>query len=154
MADLSPYYDEEEEFPTLRSNSNQAVEYDGDHHLEPPNLSSSIPPDSKNIKEVKEVQALVRNIVNHSNSLLPSSSENWPGFVNLLEPATEGMIDAFTTPFNFKMCFKAFGGHFLGQTAKAFRQCILGANPAKGKNKELLVDLLTSNLFDTLGNER
>jgi len=35
MADLSPYYDESEEISSLRSNSNQAGDYDGDYPLEP-----------------------------------------------------------------------------------------------------------------------
>ena len=76
VADLSPYYDEGEEFSSLRSNSNQPGKYDGDHLIEPPHLFCSIPQESNNIKEVKEVQALVRNIVNHSNSLLPSLTGN------------------------------------------------------------------------------
>ena len=33
IADLSPYYDEEEELLSLRSNSNQVGENDGDHSL-------------------------------------------------------------------------------------------------------------------------
>jgi len=31
VVDLSPYYDEDDEIPSLRSNSNQAGENDGDH---------------------------------------------------------------------------------------------------------------------------
>lgn len=35
VADLSPYYDDDEQFLSLGSNSNQSGEYDGDHPLEP-----------------------------------------------------------------------------------------------------------------------
>ena len=56
VANLSPYYEEEEELPSLRSNSNQTGEYDGDHLHNPFNLSSSIPQEPSTIKEVKEVQ--------------------------------------------------------------------------------------------------
>ena len=41
VVDLSPYYEEDEELPNLRSNSNQTGEYDGDHLIEPSNLSPS-----------------------------------------------------------------------------------------------------------------
>ena len=84
VADLSPYYDEDEEFSSLRSNSIQPREYDGDNLIEPPNLSSSTPQQSSNTKEVKELHTLVKNIINQSNSLLPSSTKNWPDFINLL----------------------------------------------------------------------
>ena len=50
MADLSPYYEENEELLSLRSNSNQVGGYDGNHSLEPSEsqpLSPQEPPSTK-----------------------------------------------------------------------------------------------------------
>ena len=87
VADLSPYYDEEEEMPSLRSNSNQAGENDGDHpskeqpigdHLD---YSSTIP---TQLKEVKEFALLCRQAVNLPCEFTPNSSFSHPVFVTLL----------------------------------------------------------------------
>ena len=64
VAELSPYYEENEELPSLRSNSNQTGEYDGDHPSEPSDLPLSSPRESISTKEVKKVHALVRNALN------------------------------------------------------------------------------------------
>jgi len=52
VADLSPYHDESEEIPSLRSNSHQAEEDDGDHHTK----------GSKDAEEVKEVQKVAKDV--------------------------------------------------------------------------------------------
>ena len=53
VADLSPYYDEDDQFSSLRSNSNQSGEYDGDHPLEPSEDQPTSLKDSTSAKEVK-----------------------------------------------------------------------------------------------------
>ena len=73
VADLSPYHEEEEELPSLRSNSNQTGVYDRDHLRNPPKLSRSIPQEPRTIKADKEVQAMVKNIMTSTNDALPSS---------------------------------------------------------------------------------
>ena len=92
VADLSPYYEEEEELPSLRSNSNQIGEYDGDHLHHPSNSPPSIPQGASNTKEAKEVQAMVRNFMSNDLHQLSSSNSFWPGFVSLTECNSEGQI--------------------------------------------------------------
>ena len=62
-------------------------EYDGDHLHNHYNLSPSIPQGPSIIKEVPEVQAMVRNIMNNANDMLPFLSRIWPGFVSLITQA-------------------------------------------------------------------
>ena len=62
VVDLSPYYDEDEQFPSVRSNSNQSGEYDGDHPLEPFEDQLASLGDSTRTKEVKEVHTLVQEV--------------------------------------------------------------------------------------------
>jgi len=61
VVNLSPYYEEDEELLSSRSNSNQTGEYDGDHLIEPSNLSLSSLQEPSNTKTVKEIQSFVRN---------------------------------------------------------------------------------------------
>jgi len=68
VADLSPYYDENEELPSLRSNSNQTGGYDKNHPIEPYDLHPSSPQESIRRKEVKEVHGLVRDSLNQSKA--------------------------------------------------------------------------------------
>ena len=87
VADLSPYYDEDDQFPSLRSNSNQSGEYDGDHPMEP---SEDQPPslrDPTSTKEVKEVHAMVQEITKHALHMQPDLDRNWPGFASLITQA-------------------------------------------------------------------
>jgi len=56
-ADLSSYYEKNEELPSLKSNSNQAGGYDGDHPLEPLEHQPLGPQKPASTKEVREVHA-------------------------------------------------------------------------------------------------
>ena len=87
VADLSPYYEEDEELPSLRSNSNQTGEYDGDHLHDSSNLSPTTLKESNTTNEVKEVQAMVKNIMNNTHEPLLNSDRNWPGFASLITQA-------------------------------------------------------------------
>ena len=85
VADLSPYYDEHEELPSLRSNSNLAGENDGDHQAKVSNATEEDKEGQRNVKEVKQIHALIRNALTHNHILLSSSTKNRPGFVHLLQ---------------------------------------------------------------------
>ena len=76
VAVLSPCYEEDKGLQSLRSDSNQTGDYDGEHPIEPPNFSPSSPKESNNSKEAREVQAIVRSTLNQSNSSLVSSTGN------------------------------------------------------------------------------
>ena len=78
MADLSPYYEEDEELPSLRSNSNQAGENDGDHHEQAPSMQPASPHVHSSTKEVKNIHALVKKTVEHSNRIWADLTENLP----------------------------------------------------------------------------
>ena len=93
VADLSPYYDEEEELPSLRSNSNQAGGNDGDHHDQASSTQPASPHILSSSKEVKNTHALVKEVMEHSDRTWADSSENWPGFVHLLGLEGERMND-------------------------------------------------------------
>ena len=56
MADLSPYYEENEELLSLRLSSNQAGVYDGDYPLEPSEPHSLSPQEPASTIEIREVQ--------------------------------------------------------------------------------------------------
>jgi len=81
VANLRPYVDESEEILSLGSNFIQPGEDDGDHLAQPLETHTSAPNQSKESSLVKGVQELIRNLLNHSDSELDSSSGNWPGFV-------------------------------------------------------------------------
>jgi len=55
VADLRPYFDEDEEIPTLRSNSNQPEEDEGDHARKPLETLPNGPAEAKESKVIKEV---------------------------------------------------------------------------------------------------
>jgi len=59
LADLSPYYDDNEELSSLRSNSNQLRGYDGDHPLEPFEDIQQEPKSPTSTKEIREIHAMV-----------------------------------------------------------------------------------------------
>jgi len=65
VADLSPYYDEDEEILSLRSNSNQAGENDGEHHDQALEDQQDSPHIHSTPKEVKNIHVLVKNTFEH-----------------------------------------------------------------------------------------
>ena len=80
VADLSPYYDEEDALPSLRSNSSQPGEDDGDH--------PKIHPKADQSKTVsKQAQVLRKEceiMMDYVDSDLPASNRNWPVFLTLV----------------------------------------------------------------------
>jgi len=90
VADLRPYFDENEEIPSLRSNSIQLEEDDGDHLSQPLETHSNAPSPVMKSSLVKGVQVLVKNMLNSPDSGLVSSSGKWRGFVCLVELQPEG----------------------------------------------------------------
>jgi len=85
VADLRPYVDGSEEIPSLRSNSSQPREDDGDHPIQPMETQASVQDHAKGSSQVKEVQMLLKNGLDHPDSESGSSSGNLPGFVWLVE---------------------------------------------------------------------
>jgi len=98
VANLSPYFEENDEIPSLRSNSNSLGEDDGDHPTKPSITLVNDPSPARESKEIKEVHALVRNHVYKEESELPSSYCFWPDFVSLLEQNVEGEISCMHDP--------------------------------------------------------
>jgi len=92
VADLSPYFEENEEIPSFRSNSNSPREDDGDHLTKPSLTLTNDPSPARKSKEVKEFHAEVRNHVYKEESELPISHRFWPDFVSLLEQNVEREI--------------------------------------------------------------
>jgi len=67
VADLRPYFEEVEEIPSLRSNSNQPREGDGDHPSNSSNPLKTFPNGPAQVMEssmIKGIQPLVRNVLN------------------------------------------------------------------------------------------
>jgi len=90
VADLSPYFEENEEIPSLRSNSNSLGGDDGNHPTKPFITLPNDPAPVRESKKVKKVHSMVRNHLNKEENGLSSSYRNWPGFVSLLEQNIEG----------------------------------------------------------------
>ena len=80
MADLSPYYDETEDLRSLRTNSSQAGEDDGDHPKDKPKAVQDKPKIVQVQMSCKEVEFLV----GYSEPSPPSPTRNWPNFVTLV----------------------------------------------------------------------
>ena len=76
MVDLRPYVGEDQEIPSLRSNSTQPREDDGDHPSKPLETLHDDPLPAKGTKLIKEVQSMVRNSLVHSDSELDHSFGN------------------------------------------------------------------------------
>ena len=74
VADLRPYYDESEEIPSLRSNSSQVGEDDGDQPIKDPKQAKKVKEVQEAAKDAKEVQLMVRNAPALPDSLSVSSS--------------------------------------------------------------------------------
>jgi len=75
-ADLRPYVDENEEILSLRSNSIQPGEDDGDHPSKPLETLHDEPLLVNGSKMIKEVQSMVKNSLFHSGSELGHSLGN------------------------------------------------------------------------------
>jgi len=101
VADLSPYYDENEEIPSLRSNSSQVGEDDGDQPIEAPKEAKGVKEVQEASKDAKEVQLMVRKSLAHPDNLCASSSSFWPGFVWLVESSTERVISCTYDPLQY-----------------------------------------------------
>ena len=91
VADLSPYYDPNDDLPSLRSNSHQAGEDDGDQAPIEPTDKEGTKEVTKVTKEVKEVHALVRSIANMCLDFLPDSTMHNPVFVRLITNDSGGV---------------------------------------------------------------
>ena len=76
MADLRPYVDENEEIPSLRSNSSQPGEDDGNHPIQPLETQTSVQNQAKGSSIVKDVQMLLKNWLDHPGSEVGSSPGN------------------------------------------------------------------------------
>ena len=85
VADLSPYFDEDEELSSLRSNSHLVGENDGSHLDQTSTTASELKEVQKKPKEVKKIARTFRKVVEFNSFLAPSSSMQRPGFVNLLQ---------------------------------------------------------------------
>ena len=92
MANLSPYFDEDEdeELPSLRSNSHLAGENDGDHQVQTPATAIKLKEDQTRPKKVKEIALMFRKVMEFNLLLAPSSSMQTPGFVSLLQQEIMG----------------------------------------------------------------
>ena len=66
---------------------------DGDHQTKESNAAEEVKEIQRSDKEVKEIHAMVRNALTQNHSLLSSSTENWPGFVQLLQQGELGDFD-------------------------------------------------------------
>jgi len=71
---------------------------DGDHHPKPLETFPNDPNPDMRSSKVKEVQMVVINLLNNSDSKLASSSSFWSGFVWLVESTTEGVISCTYDP--------------------------------------------------------
>jgi len=67
----------------------------GDHQEQAPSTQPASPHIHSSPKEVKNIHALVKETVEHSDRIWADSTENWPSFVHLLGLKDEGMIDFF-----------------------------------------------------------
>jgi len=76
VADLNPYFEENEEIRSLRSNSNQLGEDDGDHPSKRLETLPNGPEQAKESKVVRKVHAIVLNHLNKLGSEQANSSEN------------------------------------------------------------------------------
>jgi len=61
VAGLRPYVDENEDIPSLRSNSSQPGEDDGDHPIQPMETQASVQNPAKEPSIVNELQMLLKN---------------------------------------------------------------------------------------------
>ena len=76
MIDLGPHHVEERETTSLRSNSNQDGENDGDHQAQPLEVILECPKVQSSSKEVMKIQEMARNIMEQLGRMWPDSSGN------------------------------------------------------------------------------
>ena len=76
VANHRPYVDEDEEIPSLRSNSTQPGENYRDHSSKHLEALHDDPIPAKESKLIKEMQSMVKNSLLHSDSRLGHSSGN------------------------------------------------------------------------------
>jgi len=76
MADLRPYVDESEEIRSLRPNSSQPGEDDGNHPIQPLDAQTCVQSPAKGSSIVKDVQLLLKSWLDHPGSEGGSSSGN------------------------------------------------------------------------------
>jgi len=160
VADLRPYLDENEAILSLRSNFTQPGEDNGDHLTAPLETLPSDPSPVMGSSTVKEVQMVVRNLLNNSDSKMASSTGNWPGFVCLVESSTEWVISCTHDLLQaYKVSFPTspLACHLelicpLKQS-KNRRYLFIGQNPAKGRSRAHLDSQINSNFCETLGHK-
>ena len=70
-----------------------ALHCDGDYHDQAPSTQPASPHIHSSPKEVKNIHALVKETVEHSDSLWTDSTENWPDFMHLWGLEGEGIND-------------------------------------------------------------
>ena len=78
VADLSPYFDPSDDLPSLKTNSHQAGEDDGDQPtLKPKDDEDGDQPtlEPKEDEEVKGVQNMIKEAVSYTHLTLPTNRE-------------------------------------------------------------------------------
>jgi len=82
----------------------------------------------RSAKELKEIQALVRNSLFQAHDNLPNSFENYPVFVHLLtqDPLGVDLLQStlssrLRSHLSNKPSYKPFGDHLLGRPAQKSR---------------------------------
>jgi len=88
VANLSPYFDQDEELTSLRSNSHLVGENDGDHLA--PTTASELKEVQKKPEQFKEIALMFKKVVEFNPLPAPSSSMQRPGFVSLLKQEIMG----------------------------------------------------------------
>ena len=107
VADFSPYYDEHEELSSLRSNSNLAGKNDRDHQAKASNATEEDKEGQRSSKEVKEINAMVRDALTHNHILLSSSTKNRPGLCTFCSKNTSAIhMGTFTLVKPKRSAFK------------------------------------------------
>ena len=121
MADLSPYHDENEDILSLRSNSHQAGEDDGDHPTKGPKEAERVKEGQEATKDAKEIQTVVRNLLFQAQNILPSSPGNHLVCASA-SPRSLGydrlnscLFSSFRGQLSNKISCKLFRGHLISQ---------------------------------------
>ena len=118
------------------------------------------PTTSKNIKEAKDVQALVRNFMNINLHQLSSSNSFWPVFVSMIAVDPEGQISCTHSQIKVQDLSFPTSTHtgnleliWSVKRAKNRGICTAGWNPAWAERRFCLGNLHNSNFCETLGHE-
>jgi len=102
---------------------------------------------------VKEIQAMVRNYLDNPDSGLVHSSRKLPGFVCPLEQNPDEFGAFQQDKLSNNTFCTSFGACLPTQPDQTLKLYNPGQNPATGRKGVCLVDLLSSNFFQTLGHE-